>query len=168
MRSPRGEPVAWHEPTFHQGGPELFSVGYTFGAERMTSTYDFMSRRLQSWRSGDGHQTERRDYHGLAVDVWDPENLAAGSPHFDRFKTVTTDGHGRQIRVRDRAVDGTLETLTDYLATGEVAAIERKSMAGGDVRYRRWMKYDSMAAWSRMRSRIPPSVLPICRAVHRA
>lgn len=144
LLSSRGEPLTWHEPTFHQGSPDTFSVGNSFGAERATAAYDFMSRRTDAWRSTDGHQTEHIQYSQLMTTVWDAQRLSLAAV---QGTSTLRDGHGRTVRVTrplELAEAGaTMQTSTDYLATGETAVVERHGGAGTE-RYRRWMKYDSL------------------------
>jgi len=141
-RNPQtGVPVTWFKPWFHQGAAETFAVG-TIGTAVRSVAYDFLLRPKNVIRISDGHEVARTEHHGLATTSWDAESLNGDVNHI--YKTVTSfvDGHGRPIKTQKIVDGGVIATVTDYVATGELAALERRSRAGQTL-YRRWMRYDA-------------------------
>ncbi len=138
-----GRPVESFRPWFYAGAPDAFPVGYIGGATALHAMYDF-GRLRTLYRPSDG-ASWRRDYHPLSVESWDPEGLTPGGAHEGASNTVVRDGHGRVTRT---STNGSAPTNSrfEYLATGEVVALERRSAtpSSGPQIYRRWRRFDSL------------------------
>jgi len=136
-----GRPVEWFRPTFYSGSGSAFVVGPPAGESVSSVAYDFMGRVVDRYRSADAHLVDHRQYHALETDYWDAENIHGGSNHLDMTTSIATDGHGRMQTKRKNTEGGVLTTKVDYLATGELAVLER--WQGDALLYRRWMRRDS-------------------------
>ena len=141
--SDRGEPKESFRPWFYQGDPATYSISAPEGEREFVASYDFMSRRTRLTRSADAHVVDQRFYHALSTDIWDAENIQGAASHQGMFSTVEHDGHGRTTRTVKRSDSGTVQTLMDYLATGEIVAVDQGDDVNASPHYLRWLRYDS-------------------------
>jgi RHS repeat-associated protein len=107
-------------------------------AEKWTAEYDVFGRLVATHdvpADGISLQTSRRDYHPLALETRDAEQLSAGGRHSGAFSRHVFDGHGRVVETLQHLATGDVLTKLDYDVNGNVTKIQRGS-------YVRTLRYD--------------------------
>ena len=114
--------LAW----FWSGDPMAYTLAMAPTTPYGRQRYDAFGRQVQTFGL-DGAVTLQSAYHAMSVDKWDAADLEPG-PHQGRFASAAQDGHGRTVKVTERAhvsAGGAIEardTKTEYLSTGEPCA----------------------------------------------
>jgi YD repeat-containing protein len=149
LRAANGRPYQFQRSWFTNVDPTASAdvpVGIGSGAVAARVVYDAFGRPLRTYAS-DGTQLSQRDYHALAIDVQDAEDLSPSGPHAGTGVTLALDGHGRvntlTRRLRQNGAMDNLQTLFVYQATGELSSIMRKHSLATDSTMR-WLQCDSL------------------------
>lgn len=143
----RARPNKKFQAAFFSGDPWAWNAALASISPYALQRFDSFGRGTEKFDL-DGTQTERRDYHALALDVRDAADIEPG-PRQGTYITERKDGHGRVVELVERhkaTPTSAIElrrTLTAYIPTGKVETITRVRGATTQ-QVTRWIAYDTL------------------------
>lgn len=131
-----------YQPGFYNSDPFSFSLSAsTSSSPQNTFKYDAWGRTTEVL-AADGTAISKTVYHALSIDGFDERQIALGMPPTKKF----SDGHGRVWRIERQIGSGKGDVLRidmTYLATGELASVDRYKIGSNDPHVVRTMQYDT-------------------------